>query len=206
MKEYHFGKIVILIFALILLASGKSILQKQTWKLEVNKNGVKVYTRKTRNSAIMEFKATVDVTSSISKLEELLERVDEYPHWQSGISTSTLLKILNEREHYIYYTSDVPWPVNDRDIVLYSNKLWNADTVTYNLYSKPDYITAKEGYVRIRKAQGSWRFYRLNKNMVNVTFQFYADPGGNIPDWIINMFIVDGPYNSLINLRKKVEN
>jgi hypothetical protein len=38
---------------------------------------------------------------------------------------------------------------------------------------------------------------------VEVTYEVHADPGGNLPAWVINMFLVDTPFNDLKNLQKQ---
>lgn len=207
--NYKFFKVISIIAAITFNVANTSTCfsqQSEGWKLEKDKNGIKVYTRKAANSSIMEFRASATVAATMEQLEALIENVKGYPVWQTSISTATLLKQQNKEERYIYYTTDVPWPATDRDIVLHSKKNKSASgVVTYNLNSTPDFISEKGDFLRIKKAEGLWQFTPLKDNKINVTFQFYADPGGNIPDWIINMFIVDGPYDSLINLKKKVE-
>ena len=67
--------------------------------------------------------------------------------------------------------------------------------------SAPNNLAEKKDVVRIRNAEGKWIFEDLKNGHIRVTYQFYGDPEGNIPSWIINLFIVDGPYDTLINLR-----
>ena len=62
---------------------------------------------------------------------------------------------------------------------------------------KPNYIPQKKGITRIEEATGSWIFIPVSKNKIMVKYQFVADPGLNIPNWIINLFIVNGPYKTL---------
>ncbi|WP_018622708.1 START domain-containing protein [Spirosoma luteum] len=206
---YKFFMVISMIVAITFNAATSTTCFSQSsegWKLEKDKNGIKVYTRKAANSSIMEFRASATVAAHMEQLEALIEKVNDYPGWQTSISTANVLKQQNKEEQYIYYTTDVPWPVTDRDIVLHSEKNKSASgIVTYNLHSKPDFISEKGNFVRIKKAKGFWQFTPFKDNKINVTFQFYADPEGNIPDWIINMFLVKGPYNSLTNLKSKVE-
>jgi hypothetical protein len=59
-----------------------------------------------------------------------------------------------------------------------------------------------DDYLRIEISQGSWIFKKIDDNRVEVIHQFMSDPGGNIPKWIVNMFIVSGPYKTLENLKE----
>jgi hypothetical protein len=53
--------------------------------------------------------------------------------------------------------------------------------------------------------RGSWEFIPLGNGTTKVYHNFGGDPGGKIPAWIVNMFLVDGPYKTMIGLRKLVE-
>jgi hypothetical protein len=38
-----------------------------------------------------------------------------------------------------------------------------------------------------------------------VTYQLLVDPAGYVPAWIINLAVVDGPYETALHLRDWVE-
>ena len=176
------------------------------WELSKDKNGIKVYTRQYEGSKIKEFKALTTVRSKMGALESLIDKVSEYPDWQANVSSAKLLDQVNQNEQYIYTTTNVPWPATDRDIVLHSEKTVSEEgVVTYNIVSSPSYIEADEDFLRITDAEGVWQFIPNEKGEIEVVHQFYGDPGGSLPNWIINMFIVDGPYDTLTNLKARVE-
>jgi hypothetical protein len=37
-------------------------------------------------------------------------------------------------------------------------------------------------------------------NTLSITFIVYAEPGGNVPAWVVNMFLNKGPYESFKKL------
>jgi len=41
-----------------------------------------------------------------------------------------------------------------------------------------------------------------NEKEISIRFQYYADPGGDIPAWLVNSFIEKTPYKTLLNLRQ----
>ena len=175
------------------------------WELSKDKDGIKVYTRQHEGSRIKEFKAVTTVTAKMKSLESLIDIVSAYPDWQANITSAKILKQVNQNEQYIYYTSDVPWPVADRDIVVQSLKtVSEKGMVVYKIISSPDYIEEKEDFLRIRDAKGIWQFVPKDGGKIEVTYQFYGDPAGSLPTRLINMFIVDGPYDTFINLKINV--
>jgi START domain len=176
------------------------------WKLEKSENNINIYTRKHQDSDIKEFKAVMVANADLAVLENIIENVIDYPNWQSNVSSAKILKQINKTEQYIYYTTDLPWPVSARDIVIHSKKVVDDNgKITFQLTGKSEYIAAKDDFIRIKEAKGMWQLTPLQKNKIEVLYQFHADPAGNIPNSVINMFIIDGPYNSFVNLKKKVE-
>lgn len=105
----------------------------EDWELSKSKNGINVYTRQADGAKIKEFKAVVTVTAKMVALETLIETITEYPDWQANIATAKILREVSPTQQYIYYTTDVPWPVKDRDIIVYSKKTVYKENS--NLYS-----------------------------------------------------------------------
>lgn len=56
--------------------------------------------------------------------------------------------------------------------------------------------------VRIRKGSGYWDLEEDNDGNVKVVYQFHGEPGGEIPSWLANSFVVSHPLVTLNNLIK----
>jgi START domain len=176
------------------------------WYLEKNKDGIKVYTRNVSGSNVKEYKAIANVKADRLAIARVLTRVGDLQNWMPNVEKSKMVKKTGSSSIIGYYTVDLSWPIENRDIVL---DLWvetdNDKGVTY--IKMKENLTAYaevEGYTRIKKASG---FYKLTKNgdSTDLVYQFHSEPGGSLPTSIINMFIVDGPYDIIQALRKKVE-
>lgn len=179
--------------------------QSKEWKLEKTGEGINIYTRVYEGSDLKEFKAITVVNADSELLEKILENIEDYPKWQANVSTAKIITQVSKTEFYIYYTFDLPWPISDRDIVVNFKKVVGVDgKISYLLTSKPEYIKEKEGFVRIKNSFGKWQLSPQGKNKIEVLHQFYGDPAGSLPNSVINMFIVDGPYTTLVNLKNKV--
>lgn len=186
----------------------KSVTTDSTdWKLVKTKNNIKIYTRNAEGSKIKEFKSVTVITADMEFLEKIIDNVSNYPAWQANIATAKILKQVNNTTRYIYYTTSVPWPVTNRDVVLLSVKFVDVDgTITYNLTGEPDYIKGKADFIRIKYLKSMCRIKSLGNKKIEITFESFGDPGGYIPDSLINIFMIDSPYNTLVNLKKIVEN
>ena len=174
------------------------------WKLARDKNGVKIYTYMREGSKIKEFKVFTTFITSLEKMVEVLLDVNNYKYWSENLKYSELLKKISDNEIILYSQLKIPWPFDNRDVVNHTVVTWSPskDTVSMSIKSMPDYIPEKKGVVRMPMVDGGWRICRMSPDSVNVVYFFDADPGGNMPAWLVNIFIVEGPYKTISNLRK----
>ena len=187
----------------MLFISNDSVFSQDTlWELRKNKEDIKVYTRKKKNLKIIEFKAVTIYDGSVSSLVSVLKDVESYHKWMTDLTIAKKLKTINENEWYTYYMADAPWPLNDRDII-YFVRLFNIkERAIITLESKPDFIPETKDYVRIKTAKGKWVFTPVRENKTQILYQFFIDFEINVPSWMMNLFIVDGPYNTIKDLKQ----
>jgi len=135
----------------------------------------------------------------------IMENVCDYPAWQANVATATVLKQLDHSCQIIHLTTDTPWPIVNRDVVLKFEKSKTEEgVVVYELTSLPDYLEEKKGFTRIKNAFGKWQFIPKESGEIEITYQFFGDPEGHLPNWVINIFIVRSPYETLRDLKKLI--
>jgi len=184
----------------------QSIAQNYTWEIAKNKDGITVYTRDTDSSSIKEFKAVTQIKADLKKAIEILNNVDDYPNWMANCQHSEIIKKLSDNERIDYMQSTVPWPLENRDVVTRYKSEVNFEKGYYyaTTTTQPQLKEPVEGFVRLNKGLGSWKLEQEGE-MIKITYKYNGDPEISIPNWIINMFIVDSPFETLSNLRKKLE-
>jgi len=198
---------MIILFILPTNYSYSQTITEDNWKLAKDKQDIQIYTRQMANSKLKEFKANTSIKTSVESVIVTLQDVDNYHKWMVYVKTSKLLKKINEDESYIYSEAKLPWPFNNRDIANHINVYWSEekDTATLVINGIPDYIPEKDGIVRMPVSKGVWYVYQLDKQTTKIEYIYGGDPGGSIPSWVVNLFIVDGPFKSLVNLKKYLE-
>lgn len=178
--------------------------QQKPWMFKNEKNGVKVYYRETEN--IHEVKLITSLQTSLAGLVRLFNEVDQYPVWGYKITESRLLKKVSDTEMYYYSRIDFPWPMNDRDVVMHT-KL-EQDPISKRIISvsraAPDFIPAVADVVRIRNANTTWTVHPGQNGWLYVEYVIHSDPGGNLPDWLVNMAIDVGPRETIASMRKRL--
>lgn len=202
MSKTIFSLLILLIFPF----SSSCFAQENPWEVAKNKDGIIVYTRETDASSIREFKAVTSIKASLKDVITILNKVEDYPNWMANCQHSKIVKKISDNERIDYMQSVVPWPLDNRDVVTryksevdYEKGFYLATTT-----SEPTLLEPVEGFVRLKKGLGSWKLEREGE-VINVTYKYNGNPEISIPKWIINMFIVDSPFETLTNLREKLE-
>ena len=195
-------KLLVFIFATLITINSLA----GDWELEKNKDGIKVYTRSNSGSEVLEFKAIATINASRLSIARVIARVSDYPSWFPNCSEARLVEDISSTKRKYYYRLDLPWPASDRDaVMLLEVEVDDNKGITVLNFTKSRGKPNVSGVVRMPAADGYWKLTSLGKNKTELHYQFLADPGGSLPTWIINMFIVDGPYDAIIALKEKVE-
>lgn len=189
------------------IASAAAPGEPEEWSLEKQKDGIDVYTRPVEGSGIKEFKGTANVDASVDRVLELLRDSDRFQSWFPNTRESKLLSRDGDVS-YQYSVMNTPWPMTDRDNVLRSVSTVDEDTgvVHIEITAVPDYFPVQKGRVRVQKAHGTWTLTPNGPDTSHVVFTMHLEPGGGIPQWIINSRIVATPFEALTNLRTTVDN
>ncbi len=69
-----------------------------------------------------------------------------------------------------------------------------------------DYYPLNEDLVRVPYIKGFWELIKIDDSSTKIVFMSAASPGGSIPDWLADSFVLDMPYHSLNNFRYMLKN
>lgn len=176
--------------------------QESEWELKKDEDGIKVYTRGVEGSNIKEFKSSTIINASSDILYNIILDVENYPKWIEDINYAQKL-YYKDNQIGMYYRLSLPWPIKDRDLAMVSNITRNADSsILFELGGKTELMALDNEYIRITNINGLWFIKPLDKNRCEVRYRFLADPEGSLPAWVVNIFIVDGPFKTMQNLEE----
>ncbi len=173
------------------------------WTLARDEDGITVYTRPVSDSGIAEFRGEAIVEAPVDAIVGLLRDSDRFKTWFPNTPESKLL--FRDGDVSVQYSvMGTPWPMSDRDNVLRSVRSKDASTgtITIVVEADPDYHPEHPDRVRVRQAKGRWILEPRGANRSHVTFQMHLEPGGGIPEWMINARVVESPFEALANMRK----
>jgi len=177
------------------------------WKLEKSKNGIQVYSYKPVGENLKQLKSHTKIKTSLSSLIHVLSDVEGYKNWIYKCAEAKKIKQLAPNKMVYYTVNNAPWPVEDRE--LYAVNKYYQDKKTKIVYSISEplaniKIPPVKGLVRVTNFYGKWQFTPIGNGEVVVDYFLKLDPAGSIPDWVVNMTLEVGPYQSLVNFKKEV--
>jgi len=170
------------------------------WILKKNENNIKVYLRKNEKNT-SEYLAETVIGSDIESILKFILDFDNSYKWMYRLEESKILEKSNDTLFYVYFKMEMGWPLKKRDLVSDVKILREDNIVTVDLTSTPGYIPLDKNLIRIIDSKSTWTLSKIDSNKTKVTLQSYAEID-NIPSFVIDMFILDGPLHSMKNLRK----
>lgn len=174
------------------------------WSLDINKNGIKVYTRNVAGSDFKEFRGVARIEASIDELIDIFLDVDNYSKW-FGYTEKSKILLKTDKNQYIYIETDFLWPYANRDMA-YKMEINRSipNKLELLLIGLPDYIPTQKGLVRMEQANG--RIVLTAKgNATEIIYEYHSEPGNNVPVWLAHKIMSQLPYTTLTGLRKLLE-
>jgi hypothetical protein len=192
---------------LTLLIANLVFAKDGSWSLSKDDEGIKIYTRDVANSKVKAIKVECYLDATPSQLVAVLMDIDNGDDWVYHTGPSYIIKKVSPSELYYYSLVKVPWPVKNRDFIAHLKVTQDAATkvVTVDAPCLPDMVPRKEGIARIEDSAGKWLITPTGDGRVRIEYTLHADPGGNIPAWLINMFVTQGPLESFKKLKVQLQ-
>jgi len=175
---------------------------QDSWELRRDENGIKIYSRRPGDGKIVELHLLTRFDTTPERLVAELQDIDNYTDWVYGNKRSGILKKINDHDIIYFTEAHLPWPIQDRDLVveLTVTPATATNPLTVIAKSIPGILPPKKHFIRIPYSVATWHITPLPGNKINVDYTFSLDPGGSIPSWLVNMTIATGPYKSFVKL------
>ena len=181
-----------------------SVAQAEDWQVAKDQDGIKVSLSEVAGSKYKAYRGVTTIKASMAKVRSLQEDVAGACAWIHECKSQKLLKH-EGGQSWTYTQFNTPWPVTARDSVLHITTSEAADgSVTRTLEGVPNYIPEEKGFVRVAQVEGFWKLVPKG-DLIEVTYQVHTEPGGSVPSWLANKFVVDAPFNTLQALKQRAE-
>ncbi len=185
------------------------------WKLEREKDGIKVFTRDVDGSKYKAFRGEAMLKAELNRAMALMDDTAACDRWMHACTSPVLIDKLNPLERFSYMVNDLPWPATDRAMLLRATISQQMDDriVTVALESvDPASLSEKQqgrlpdskGAVMVEKARGFFRFTPIDEHSTRVEYQMHTELGGALPAPMVNAMLVDTPFYTLKNMQSVV--
>ncbi|TDX01527.1 START domain-containing protein [Dinghuibacter silviterrae] len=190
---------------LFVLLSGTAFAQKD-WVLHDQHEGISIYTRTFPDSKFKAIRVKCRVNTTLSRLVAVILDVNTARQWVYGTKSAVLLRQVSPSELFYYSVIELPWPVNNRDFIAHLTVSQDPQTsvVTIDGPTLPTYMPPKQGIVRVPTGEGHWVLTPLGGGVVAIDYILRTDPGGNLPAWLVNLFVTKGPLQTFAALQKQL--
>jgi hypothetical protein len=179
--------------------------QAEDWQVAKDAEGIKVSLSEVPGSAYKAYRGETLIKASMAKVRALQEDTVGACAWIHECKAQKVLKTEGNRV-WTYTQFNTPWPVTPRDSVLQVTNVLGADGgVTRTLEGLPKYAPEEKGYVRVTEVKGFWKLEPKGPDATQVTYQVHTEPGGSVPSFVANKFVVDAPFNTLKALKQRAE-
>jgi len=156
------------------------------WELEMDQNGLKIYSMKSPGSAMKKFKSEMKVKAKLSAIVKLMEDPDVCD--EIGCRDSKVLETVNEQLRYHSFVMDPPFPFRSREFVAKVEFLQDPDSkeLLINFIAAPDKVPPSDCCYRVTHMNNTWRFKPLENGELQVEYIVDTDEGGAIPSILLN--------------------
>lgn len=169
------------------------------------RDGVTVWARNEPGRTLPRLRAEVKIAAHPYEVMAVIQDAGGHPRWMHDCLESKTLRVAGDRVAYLYNKTDGPWPVADRDAILRaewreleSGVIESRATSTSEL-GEPD----SRGVVHMPHLEVVYRLTAQGEG-THVEYTLDADPGGNLPGWVVARTQREVPLHTLINLRRRV--
>lgn len=174
-------------------------------KLAVDKEDIKIYLTKLDTTPFKEYRAEMTVNANIDSVTKQILDIKSLQKWNYKTRKSELVKKVSDTSWIFYMNHHLGWPIQDRDHVSKVTLHKKKDEQIITIAPANNFVEEKDNIVRIKYFKGFWYLKRIDNNKTLVVQQVYGNPGGNIPAFMVNMVVTRGPFESFVELRKRVE-
>lgn len=192
-------------FVLLTSFSRRTRTDKDDWKLGTDKDGIKVYTRKSEQGKIRTSRAEMFLPITVDQAITVISDFSAYAGWFPSCKDAKVLKRMGDGDFMAILIYKTPWPFPNMDCVerLTIEKHGGRDTSFVHVKATPTYVPETKGIVRVKEMQASWQVIPMNGGTYVIN-EYYTDMGGIIPAWLANTQAVEIPFNIFSGMKQRV--
>lgn len=155
------------------------------WKKVDEVDGITVETRPVEGSSLVELRLTTETPKTVASLCDAAFGDGAFDPEEPDLKARTI--VTSAPDERVTYEQINPPLVANRDYAVRARRLRADDgSCRMTFEAANDQAPAKpDGWVRITKLRGEWRFEPTAAGKTRLTYVIFSDPGGSIPAFMV---------------------
>lgn len=188
------------------LACTSSWSQENDWRLEKDRDGIRIYSRQVEGWNIREIRGVTQIDTRLSSIVAVIDDIGASRELVELVSEASLRDRESDTRYRVYSKMDMPFPLKDRDI-FNQREIGQDDktlAVTITDTATQGILPPQKGLIRIERSRQTWELTPTPEGPVRVELRILSDPAGPIPVSLINAMSVNTPLDMLSRLKELV--
>lgn len=175
----------------------------QDWQLRKNESGIMVSTRD-NGTPYQSVQVVTLVSTNLPEAISIIMNVERFPEWIFKCRETAVLERKSDDVIIHSQVNSVPF-LTDRYMVIKLEKKENElGEVQISQTSLDDYSIGETSYIRIKSMQGLWELSPIQGG-IQIRYTITVDPGPGLPKRLVNKGLIDGPFQTMLALKKLLE-
>ncbi|MDG1751101.1 MAG: START domain-containing protein [Thalassotalea sp.] len=163
-----------------------------------------LFYRQVTDGDLIEVKAQVRLTSSLSGFLLFLLDTDKIPNWLDNAKESKILQSLDNNTHIFTTEFYGFWPIKSREMIIKSRQWQNDDlSIEMQIENALDFDNKKHT-ILVDVISAHWRITPISTKKIEVIYTFIVDPKGNVPMWLVNPMTLKSTWKTLQNIKEQL--
>jgi hypothetical protein len=177
----------------------------QGWTVIERNRGITVSRRVQPGCSLPSFRGQGRLKGNVVQLLAVMLDLERVGAWANGVSSSRPIKRLDERTHLVYLTSDLPWPIRDRDMVVRAEVevLKPKEEFRITLGCEPDAQAEHSGTIRVKRCHSTFHLRQVDAQTTEIDYVMSLDPSGYLPAWSTELVTKSTPFKTLVALEER---
>lgn len=148
-------------------------------------DGIVVETRPVEGSSLVELRLTTETTKTVASLCDAAFGDGKFDPEEPDLKARTILS--SSADERVTYEQISPPVVANRDYAVRARRLRADDGSCRMTFEAANEVAPSkpEGWVRITRLRGEWRFEPTPAGKTRLTYVIFSDPAGSIPAFMV---------------------
>lgn len=154
-----------------------------------------------QDSDFHQINATFQVKSDKATTFKVISNLSTTKQWLPEVASIQTLKIYDFNNFLLRTVLDSPWPFKQRETITCVSTIFDEKTTHIDIKSCTKRYPVNESYVRVEHLKSSWRIKQLTNDIVEIDYQTWLNPAGNVPAYFFNQALFKQTKKSISKLQ-----